>query len=68
LPFSTVEGAGANAAAALRAARDDGGGAFLSVDDFKRRAKASSTIMTALENMGAFEDIPKSTQLNLFDF
>lgn len=66
MPFSALSGIGDNAAAPLAAARDDGEGAFLSIEDFARRANAGKTTIEMLEQCGAFGDIPKSSQLSLF--
>lgn len=66
MPFSALSGIGATAAGPLAAARDDGEGAFLSIEDFARRANAGKTTIETLEACGAFGDIPKSSQLSLF--
>lgn len=68
LPFSALAGCGGVAAEQLAAARDDGEGKYLSVEDVRRRASVSKTVIEALEESGAFDDIPKSTQISLFDF
>ena len=67
LPFSALGGCGGVAAEQLAAARDDGEGRYLSVEDLRRRAGASKTVIDALEAAGALDDIPKSTQISLFD-
>lgn len=66
MPFGALSGIGENAAVPLAAARDDGEGAFLSVDDFARRAKAGKSVIEMLETCGAFGDMPKTAQLSLF--
>lgn len=66
LPFSAIAGCGGKAAEALEAARNDGGGEFLSIEDFQMRSGASKTVIQALEDGGAFESLPKSTQLSFF--
>ena len=66
LPFSAIAGCGGRAAEGLEAARNDGGGDFLSIEDFQLRSGASKTIIAALEDGGAFESLPKSTQLSFF--
>ncbi len=66
LPFSAIAGCGGRAAEGLEAARNDGGGDFLSIEDFQLRSGASKTIIAALEEGGAFESLPKSTQLSFF--
>ena len=45
----------------------DGEGKYLSVEDLRRRASVSKTVIEALEAAGALEDIPKTTQISLFD-
>ena len=67
LPFSSLGGAGKNAAASLRRARDDGAGKFISVEDLQRRAGVSVTVITALEEAGALSGLPKSTQITFFE-
>ncbi len=66
LPFSAIPGVGENAAKAIAAARDDGNGTFISVDDLQLRSGASKTLIAALEDMGALDSIPKTTQLSFF--
>ncbi|MBR5562515.1 MAG: PolC-type DNA polymerase III [Clostridia bacterium] len=66
LPFSAIAGCGGRAAEGLEAARNDGGGDFLSIEDFQLRSGASKTIIAALEEGGAFASLPKSTQLSFF--
>ena len=67
LPFSALGGCGGVAAEQLAAARDDGEGKYLSVEDLRRRASVSKSVIEALEAAGALEDIPKTTQISLFD-
>ena len=66
LPFSAIAGCGGKAAEGLEAARNDGGGEFLSIEDFQLRSGASKTIIATLEESGAFASLPKSTQLSFF--
>ncbi len=66
LPFSAIAGCGGKAAEGLEAARNDGGGEFLSIEDFQMRSGASKTIIATLEEGGAFNSLPKSTQLSFF--
>ncbi len=67
LPFSALEGAGGVAAQSLQAARDDGQGEFISIEDFQERAGVSKSVISALEEVGAFNSLPKTTQMSLFD-
>ncbi|MBR5772561.1 MAG: PolC-type DNA polymerase III [Clostridia bacterium] len=39
---------------------------FISIEDFRQRSKASQTVIDALEEGGAFESLPKTTQLSFF--
>ena len=66
LPFSALSGVGESAAYPLEAARGDGEGPFLSVDDFARRAKAGKSVVELLDACGAFGDMPKTAQISLF--
>lgn len=66
LPFSALSGVGESAAYPLEAARNDGEGPFLSVDDFARRAKAGKSVVEMLDACGAFGDMPKTAQISLF--
>ena len=66
LPFSAISGAGGAAAAALEAARDDGNGEFLSVEDLHMRSGVSKTLISNLEELGALDSLPKTTQLSFF--
>ena len=67
LPVSALGGCGGVAAEQLAAARDDGEGKYLSVEDLRRRASVSKTVFEALEAAGALEDIPTTTQISLCD-
>lgn len=67
LAFSSLNGTGENAARAIAAARDDGEGEFMCVDDFQRRAGVSSSVITALREAGALDGLPDTMQISLFD-
>ena len=67
LPFSSLGGAGINAADALGKARKDGEGEFMSVDDLQRRSGVSKTVIAALETAGALAGLNQSTQISFFD-
>ena len=67
LPFSALSGAGGVAAQALQAAREDGRGKYISMEDLQTRANVSKSVITALEEAGALESLPKTTQISLFD-
>jgi len=63
-PFSAIQGVGENAARNIAAAREEG--AFLSIEDFQMKSKASKTIVELLSGMGCFRGLPESNQLSLF--
>ncbi len=67
LPFSSLGGAGVNAADALGNARNDGEGEFISIDDLQRRSGVSKTVIAALESAGALVNLNQSTQISFFD-
>ncbi|MCM1335179.1 MAG: PolC-type DNA polymerase III [Bacteroides sp.] len=65
LPFLAVEGCGENAANALYDAiqKHD----FISVEDLRRQSGINATTMDRLEELGAFEGLPRSAQMSFFD-
>ena len=67
LPFAALEGCGGKAAEQLAKAREDGGGEYLSKDEFKRRTGAPAPVMALLEEQGAFKGLSESAQMSLFD-
>lgn len=66
LPFLSIAGTGEAAARGLAAARDDGEGTFISKDDLQRRAGVSKSVIASLEETGALEGLPDSTQMSFF--
>lgn len=64
LPFSSLSGVGENAAKVLQEARKDG--KYISIDDLQSRAMASKTIIEALDEVGALDCLPKSSQISFF--
>ena len=64
LPFSSLAGIGENAAKLLADAGKKG--KYISIDDLQTRAAASKTVIDALDEIGALEGIPKSSQITLF--
>ncbi len=66
MPFSALSGVGGNAAAQLASGRNDGKGDFVSIDDFQDRTGASSSVITALKEAGAFGQLPEEAQISLF--
>ncbi len=67
LAFSSLNGTGENAAKSIAAARDDGEGEFMCVDELQRRAGVSSSVIAALRESGALDGLPESMQISLFD-
>ena len=66
MPFGALAGVGENAAIALAQARE-GNSEFVSIDDFAQKASASSAVIDALRQVGAFRDLPETRQMSLFD-
>ncbi len=66
LAFSSIKGLGDSASNALEAAKDDGEGEYLSIDDLQRRSGISSAVVTSLKELGALEGIPESSQMSFF--
>ncbi len=68
MPFSALAGVGDAAAEQLAKAKDDGGAAFSSVEDFEIRSGAGKSTVALLKSCGAFGDLPDSDQISLFEF
>lgn len=65
LPFLAVENCGENAAKRMKEVIDSGD--FISIDDIKIKAGINNTVMERLSEMSAFEGLPQSAQLSLFE-
>ena len=68
MPFSALAGVGDAAAEQLAKAKDDGGPAFSSIEDFEVRSGAGKSTVAVLKACGAFGDLPDSDQISLFEF
>jgi DNA polymerase-3 subunit alpha (Gram-positive type) len=64
LPFSAVKGLGGTVAEALMKGREQG--EFISQDEVQTRCGVSKTLMEALNQMGAFADLPETSQMSFF--
>ncbi len=67
MPFGALSGVGENAAIGLAEARKKADH-FVSIEDFASAAGASSAVVEALRQVGAFKDMPATRQISLFDF
>lgn len=66
LPFLSIPKLGGNAAAKVVEERERG--AFLSIEDLRKRAKLSSSVIEEMQKMGTLTGLSQTNQLSLFDF
>ena len=64
--FGSIEGLGDKAADSIVDACKDG--PFISKDDFRERAKVSSTVVETMTRLGLLKGLPESNQLSIFDY
>ena len=65
MPFASLAGVGDAAAQGLAVARETGG-EYISVDDLQARAKVSKTVIEMLQQAGALQGLPQSSQMSMF--
>lgn len=65
-PLRALQGVGETAARKI--VEERALGEFISIDELKRRAKATKTVIEALDQHGCLKDMPENNQLSLFSF
>ncbi len=63
-PLNALQGVGTNAANNIMEARESGD--FLSIEDFRERAKVTKTVIEALKTHGVLKNMPDTSQISLF--
>lgn len=63
-PFNALQGLGGSVADNIMTSREDG--PFLSIEEFRKRTKASKTIIELLKQIGCLQGMPETDQLSLF--
>ena len=63
-PFRAIDGLGDTVASNIVLERNKKD--FISIEDFSKRCKVSSTLVEKMRIMGILKDLPESSQLSLF--
>ncbi|MCD8562338.1 MAG: hypothetical protein LRY26_00895 [Bacilli bacterium] len=63
-PFRSLDGLGDTVANKIKEEREKN--PFLSIEDFQKRAKVSSTLIDKMKKMKILDDLDESSQLSLF--
>jgi DNA polymerase-3 subunit alpha (Gram-positive type) len=63
--LNSIAGLGTAAAESVKKAREEA--PFKSIDDFKARTSVSQTHIETLKRLGAFKDLPESSQVTIFE-
>ena len=63
-PLNSLQGLGTTAANSIVEAREQG--EFISIEELRRRAKVSKTVIEILQQNGCLDGIPESSQMSLF--
>lgn len=63
-PFNALQGVGITAAQNIVNSREKG--PFISIEDLRKRAKLSKTVIETLRKHGCLDKLPETNQLNLF--
>jgi len=64
IPLNALPGVGISAATSIAEARK--AGKFVSVEDFRERAKVSKAVVEILKNYGCLDDLPETSQISFF--
>jgi len=64
MPFNALPGVGISAATSIAEARK--AGKFVSIEDFRERAKVSKAVVEILKNYGCLNDLPETSQISFF--
>ena len=65
MPFVAIPSLGEKAADALEQVAEAGD--YVCVEDIKRKAKLSQTVIDKMAEMGCFQGLPMQAQISLFD-